>query len=179
MRLYTYLPNSERHAYIYAPQEAEELLFFREIVPRSTDWPDIVLKADERNLPLGDFPALYGPTPVFSERAWSVFRKHLEGTVEALPLRHPSGITLYAINVLLVLDCLDWDRSKLSKNPVNGRITHISRYHFKEVRFDQWVMFKLPETAGLKVIVTDRFKQLVEDAGLKGLSFHRAIYEGA
>jgi len=182
MNVYRIKPNSDTFERIYARVEDRDLLFFSSAQPLSAKWIPLPVLPDDRLLenvmdepvPInGDFPSLYGPTPVFSERAWESLYSLVNGSVEALPLIYPSGETYFAINVLDVVDCLDLTKTKLTRNDVTGRVSSIQEYHFRPHLLTGKHMFKLPETKALEVLVSEEFKQAVEANGLKGLIFRK------
>jgi Immunity protein family (Imm11) len=116
---------------------------------------------------------LYGPTPVFSHRAWNALQPRVTRSVEALPIFLPSGEPLFAINVLDLVDCLDQATTQLSRSNVTGRVSSVQRYGFKDGACEGKVMFKTPETKGLEVLVTDTFKRAVEANHLRGVIFRK------
>lgn len=176
MKFFRYKPDSEKFGYIYAPPHARDSLDLFESTPKLKEWTEITVEPDERGLALGDFPSLYNSTPVFSEKAWKTLMPHLGDSIEALPINHPGRIRLFAINVLMVVDCLDISKSRLARNPVTGRVNRIFEYQFHGNAFADKLLFKLPETSGLEVIVSDRFKEIIETEGLTGLKFDREIF---
>jgi hypothetical protein len=117
----------------------------------------------------GDFPSLINHVPVLSSRAWQVLQSLIGGSVEALPLEHPTGI-FYAINVLDLVDCLDYSRSQIERFP-SGGIMYIERYAFKKGCVEGRHIFKIAEAPLKRVLVSDTFKQLVEKSQLEGLIF--------
>jgi hypothetical protein len=119
----------------------------------------------------GDFPYLISHVPVFSGRAWQILQSLVKGSVEALPLEHPTK-TVYAINVLDLLDCLDYSRSQIVRFP-SGGIMEIERYAFKEGCVEGKHIFKIAEAPLKQVLVSDAFKELVERSQLEGLIFSK------
>jgi len=115
----------------------------------------------------GDFPFLLTSIPVFSERALQVLKPLVANKVEVLPLECQEEL-LYAINVLDVVDCLDHSRSKFGF--ISGYRT-IKQYAFKKGSIGGHHLFKLDETPQNDVLVSNRFKSLVEQNGLLGLTF--------
>ena len=83
-----------------------------------------------------------------------------------------SGI-YFLINVLEVVDCLDPINTKLVINEVSGNITAVRDHAFRAEPLEGKHIFKTPQTAGLEVLVSDKFKEIVEANDLKGLQFKR------
>lgn len=109
--------------------------------------------------------------PIFSERAVQALEPYLNSNVEVLPLQHPTQ-SFYAINVIRVLDGLDYENSIVEY--VEGHPTVVRRVHHFAFKLDiiqAYPIFKIPEYKRLRVFVTDTFKEAVEANGLKGFTF--------
>lgn len=121
----------------------------------------------------GDFPSLNPHIPVFTPKAWKQLN-HLLSQIETLSLNQGEYM---ALNVLNIVDALDKTQSELTQNRVTGRVSSIQKYVFMEEKLHNKHLFKIPETLGLEVYVSDTFKKVVEDNGLEGLSFEKLVYE--
>jgi hypothetical protein len=119
----------------------------------------------------GDFPELGSHIPVFSERAWRILEPLIGASVEALPLACDEG-TFLAINVTDVADCLDHERSSISRFS-DGRVMWVDSHVFKEGCVGDRNIFKIPESRLAAVFVSEKFKKAVEDTGLEGLIFRQ------
>jgi hypothetical protein len=117
------------------------------------------------DLPRGNFPYL-AAVPVFSERAVNELFPLIEQSVQILPLACDED-SLYIINVIDIVDCLDKTRSKL-KRFSQGGVMRIEHHVFREEAICDKHFFKIPELS-VPVYVSDTFKAVVEDKGLKGL----------
>jgi hypothetical protein len=180
MNVYRIAPNANAYECIYARKKDRDLLFFSECQPLLPNWRPLPVLGDDRleddsikQPKKGDFPSLYHPTPVFSQRAWDILSPLVQEGVEHLPLIHPSGEVYYAINVLELIDCLDLTKTKLTRNEACGEVwvSSIQTYKFKKRMLKGKHMFKIPETKGLEAYVLDEFKQAVETNGLLGMKF--------
>ncbi len=100
---------------------------------------------------------------------------------EFLPLIFASSTivdtTYYAINVLRMLDCLDYKRSEFTYFERTGNIRKVHKFEFKLNCIGGIPIFKLPILRSIRTYVTDEFKQLVEKSNLTGLEF-RKVWEG-
>ena len=92
----------------------------------------------------GDFPSLVSHVPVFSRRALHALSPLIGDSIEALPLQN-SVEELYAINVLAVVDCMDYSRAEL-KYFSDGEIMDIIRYAFKPDCIKGKHIFKVRES---------------------------------
>lgn len=122
----------------------------------------------------GDFPSLcnFWRFPVMTEAAWNALSATIGNNCEALPIWHPSGIPHCAIHIVNPLDALDHMRSKVSRSAVDGRISRIHKYVFKQDMVRDSHMFRLPIECGGELIIDTIFKKAVEERGLKGLTFN-------
>lgn len=75
----------------------------------------------------------------------------------------------YAFNCLNTVDCLDYERSSITRLP-SGGIGRIHRYFFLADRLAEAEIFRLPHYSSL-VFVTDSFVQRVLQHGLTGFEF--------
>jgi len=135
-------------------------------------WKPIEMERDRfgsaRVLPASDFPALAPNVPVFSQRAVEALYECLTRNGELLPLSFPGG-QYYAFICLNTVDCLDYERSSITRLP-SGGIGRIHRYFFLADRLAEAEIFRLPHYSSL-VFVTDSFVQRVLQHGLTGFEF--------
>ena len=126
------------------------------------------IRFPEDDLPKCDFPVLLGaePAAVFSDRALEVLLPLIEGSVEVLPL-DCEGDSLYLVNVIDVVDCLDENKSTAARIS-NGAIAFITHHVFHEQLVAGKHMFKLPMPR-VPIYVSDDFRVAVETSGLTGL----------
>ena len=96
-------------------------------------------------------------------------------SVEFLPAFY-QHITLYALNVVEVIDCLDHQKSEFEYFP-DGGIRRIKKYQLKSDLLHNKHIFKIPERIMGTTYVSDDFKNLIEQNGLSGLIFNK-IWEG-
>jgi hypothetical protein len=101
--------------------------------------------------------------------AWEILQPLVGDNVEPLPLACPS-VDLLALNVLLVLDCLDLSNAEPQYSADEGR--WYSGVRFKDGACRGIPVFKVPSYKHESYIyVSDEFKALVETNGLRGLRF--------
>ncbi|MDF2922663.1 MAG: hypothetical protein K0R57_1577 [Paenibacillaceae bacterium] len=111
---------------------------------------------------------------IFNDKAIHALNHILQGKVEILPLVHINAAapkSIFAINVIRMLDCLDYDRAKVKIDPEYKIITEIKRYAFKEEMLRDETIFKMPQHRGTRVFVTEKFVRAVEENHLTGLEF--------
>jgi hypothetical protein len=143
-----------------------------------------VVDEDTRVLPVGDCPFVPGfyVVPVLSAKAVETLRDLLRENGELLPLICDEG-TYYVFNTTTVVDALDEQRSGFTplqeidpdlfwdSAPDEMRAT---RFEFFSEKVADLSIFRIPFGFNYAVnypLVTDRFVQRVQTAGLKGFEF--------
>lgn len=121
-----------------------------------------------------DFPPIDAALCVFSERAVHALAPLLGESVEYLAVEVAGGSVTLA-NVLNVVDCLDEGRSEVLRLP-DERPLFVSRYQFKSAHVGGFHMFRIPQTQGTEVIVSEQFCDVVRSAGLKGYEFEPPLW---
>ncbi|MEL7657125.1 MAG: DUF1629 domain-containing protein, partial [Bacillota bacterium] len=132
--------------------------------------PEVVRLEPEKKLPLSDAPGLYAHLPVFNDKAITVLNKYLEKTAEILPLKN-SEDNFYAINILKVLDCIDYDKSEFKLFKDGKRIMRFKKYSFLEDKIQDCHIFKIKDEPLGSPFVTDDFRDVVKSNELTGFIF--------
>src|SRR5690554_3152186 len=79
---------------------------------------------------IGDFPSLVIGDPVFSEKAWGVFKPYIGKYTEPLPLITTEG-KYYALNILNIIDALDKENSEISYRSRDRKSTRLNSSHVR------------------------------------------------
>lgn len=173
MKFYKYIADCDR----FESLTPRRYLKDREIIYALMDgesvaklWQPLAVNVDRTKKRSSDFPSLYGPIPVFSERAVGALAPLLGDFVEPLPLQCSSKTPYFAMNVLSVVDALDRKKSEIEYDS-DGDVTFVRRYSLIKKRIGKLNIFKLPETKALEVFVSEAFRECVEEEGLTGLKF--------
>ena len=144
------------------------------IPARVTYSTDVYDDTDERHERAPNFASL-GSCIACDEEAKSIIEDMLEGYAELLLLNCDKKMQkqYYIVHPTREIDCEDRDRSDwedfIKGRPDIGRSVH--RFAFKQHLIGDAPMFILPGTTPITPFVTDRFKQLIEDNNLTGLTF--------
>jgi hypothetical protein len=119
---------------------------------------------------LCDFTAVAAKesVPVLSTRAKQVVAPMLGDKAQWLPLTFDEQ-EYWLLNLLNIVDALDEAQSILCRLP-DGKVIGIDGYALRPDLIVQEWMFKV-STAPFDVLVTERFRSLVEDNSLTGLHF--------
>lgn len=122
--------------------------------------------------PLGDRCGIdYKLDPmVLSRGALDVLLPHIGSYAQELPLDFDER-SYSLLNITRVIDALDESRSELYRFPSSGRVGDILRYVFKTELVKDEFIFKIPQLPRNAVFVTNRFVEIVTEAGLTGFDF--------
>ena len=139
--------------------------------PLAEEWSPLPVKLYKMKY-RGNFFGLRSHVPVFDERALEAIGPTIENFVEILPLSHnePDLAKIYAIHVLPILDCLDFNRADVRRFN-DGRLMSVWKYAFLEEVIGETPIFRIKDLVLNYVFVSDIFKDAVDVAELKGLLF--------
>ncbi|MDR6553765.1 imm11 family protein [Paenibacillus qinlingensis] len=137
----------------------------------SDNWPTIYMEDINKKGRLYDCTGLTPGKPILNEKAVNNLAYFLDGKAEELPLKHARE-PYYVINVINVVNCLDYEKSDLVIHDKYKVVKDIKRYVFKEDMVQGQAIFKIPEFKGSYIFVTDEFRNSVLESGLTGFEFH-------
>lgn len=109
----------------------------------------------------------------FDKMALEAVNDLIKDSVEILPLLCADG-EFYAINVIKVLDCIDYDKAKFERFSDGKRIMMFIKYAFIESKVRGKHIFKIIDETKRNPFVSDEFRQRVIDSNLKGFKFELA-----
>lgn len=180
MRLFRYSPDIDNAVGLYklCPLEEWQTIRVRLIAGEhlAKDWKALQCEWSHENIAYRrDFPPIDAALCVFSERAVRTLAPLLGESVEYLSLDVAGGgVTL--VNILNVIDCLDEEKSEVYRLP-NGQPLLVSNYQFRSLDVPALHMFRIPQTRGTEVIVSDQFCSAIQSAGLTGYEFEPPVWE--
>ena len=121
--------------------------------------------------PYHDYPSPGSETAIFSRRAVETLKDLLLPSGELLPTITQTG-EYYVYNILHKSDAFDVTASIAEFMPSSGKETafSIERYELRPEKMGNHAVFRLREDPA-SIMVTDRFKERVEKAGLNGFFF--------
>ncbi|MBQ7004627.1 MAG: hypothetical protein IJN11_01595 [Oscillospiraceae bacterium] len=146
--------------------------------PRKDNWSPLSVKRmePERQLPLSDAPGF--TIPVFSKNAVELLCPLISNSAEVLPLDFTEK-EYYGINVLSILDVIDYTKSKYRLFSDGKRIMAFQKYSFRECEeLEKYHIFKIIDEPTRRAFVSDEFKQTVENSNLTGFIF-KLIWDNA
>ena len=135
---------------------------------KKNNWNPLHVKRmePEKGLALGDAPGF--TIPVFSKKALDVLLPIISDSVEILDLvcEHAE---YYGINVISILNVIDYSKSKYRMFSDGKRIMAFQKYAFRlETDIGNYNIFKIVDEPARRAFVSDRFKKLIEDNDLTG-----------
>lgn len=175
MKIYKYTTSEEFNGFFLDKKGASFRKLIRSGDSLKSDWEPIHLKDDGRGCQ-GDFSLMMSADLLlFSCRAWSLLEPFIGNDTEALPVSANSRVDLLAIHLLSTaeVDCLDKENSKIVYSKLDGRPMSVRKYMFREEIIREKILFRVPETAHFETFVTEKFKTLVEQEKLTGLTLRR------
>lgn len=136
----------------------------------SPSWIPLPVKFLYKSRKKGDCPSLQ-IVPFFSTKAVTVLSEIMGEDVEYLPVSgEASKFTI--VNVIKLIDALNKQKSILEYFD-DGRIFNYSKLVLDPKKLSTENIFKLVEFPRTDIIVSDKFKDAVEKAGLKGFAFEK------
>ena len=138
---------------------------------KKNNWKALPVKRMEpdKKLELSDAPGF--TIPVFSKRALEILRPLIENSIEELKLEF-SEAQYYGINVISVLDVIDYTKSHYKMYSDGSRIMAFQQYAFRIS--DELInnnIFKIVDETRGRAFVSDKFKQEVKRNNLTGFKF--------
>ena len=139
-------------------------------------WPRIMVRNfDSPKKKLGDYINKISSDVIILEKNALEKIRHIMGNVEVLPLACDFG-DYWAINVLAVLDCIDYDNSEyvtFDNSFINGRlrVMNFKKYVFREDVVRGHHMFKIIDTPRSAIFVDEVFVNAVKEHKITGFEF--------
>jgi len=122
----------------------------------------------EKKLELSDAPGF--TIPVLSKKAVKCLKPLIRENVEILPLKFEEG-KYFAVNIITVLDAIDYEKSKYKTFSDKKRIMVFEKYAFIEEKVANIPIFKIVDKPIKSRFVSDEFKRIVEKNNLRGFKF--------
>lgn len=138
------------------------------------EWVPIEVECGEpeKALPISDFPLLYSHIPVLSSKAFTILSPTIKDDVEFLQIAH-KGEDYYALNVVSILNCVDYQKSVFRRFPSTGRIMAFQQYAFNVSEVKNHHIFKIPDEPLRYPFVSDQFRSLCIENKLTGCKFEQ------
>ena len=163
------------HTYrAFETKEKDEYKFFSFRGAPISEWTDVILYPSmhrtEIGKEVGDVLPVEVSAVVVNERCFNIIKLYIQGAVQVLNAKRETQ-QIFALNVTEIRDCLDREKSKLKLFSSSGRIMRIEKYAFRREMLSNAFIFKIPEEVHTHPYVTDDFKNLIEQNGIKGFKF--------
>ena len=136
-------------------------------------WDELTVKYydEDEGLKTGDAPGF--TIPVFNKKSLDILFTKIKNEVEILPLRIGNE-NLYGINVLTILDAVNYEKSDYKMFRDGKRIMKFNKISFKDSIIQGKNIFKIVDLKRSLIFVSEEFKRIVEENGLEGFLFELA-----
>lgn len=128
----------------------------------------VVRMEPEKKLELSDAPGF--TIPVFSKKALECLYPLIKNEIEVLPLIFEER-EYFGINVIKVLDAIDYEKSIYKTFRDGKRIMAFKKYFFIPDKIKNVSIFKITDEKTRYAFVSDEFKTIVENNKLTGFKF--------
>ena len=125
---------------------------------------------DEIDKPIGDVFSVEISSFILNEKSYKVLYPYLKNHSQIFKIKSDNKI-FYVVNVIDIIDCLNYDESELKYFSSSGRVMDVEKYVFKTEKLKNATIFKLPEFPKAISYVTEEFKKAVEENNIKGFKF--------
>ena len=125
---------------------------------------------DEIDKPIGDVFSVEISSFILNEKSYKVLYPYLKKHSQIFKIKSDNKI-FYVVNVIDIIDCLNYDESELKYFSSSGRVMDVEKYVFKTEKLKNATIFKLPEFPKSISYVTEEFKKAVEENNIKGFKF--------
>ena len=132
-------------------------------------------------LTLCDCPLFLTHLPLMNEKALNILMPLINKSIEILPVNVPEitdpAYNYSMINVLEVIDCVDWDNTEVELLPITNDLFEVLKFSLKEETVKNRHIFHLYERnksidyPAHKIYVSDKFRNIVLNNNLTGLDF--------
>lgn len=125
---------------------------------------------DEIDKPIGDVFSVEISSFILNEKSYKALYPYLKNHSQIFKIKSDNKI-FYVVNVIDIIDCLNYDKSELKYFSSSGRVMDVQKYVFKTEKLKNATIFKLPEFPKSISYVTEEFKKVVEENNIKGFKF--------
>lgn len=145
---------------------------------KDTWWPRKMVR--DNDLPLGDYISKLSSDVMIMQRKAIKQLASIMGNIEILPLDCDFG-DYWAINILDVLDCIDYEKSEFVRFPAttgpNPRIMKFLQFAFLPEKIQGHHVFKIVDQPKSHIFVDDVFVEEVRKNSITGFEFI-PVWEG-
>lgn len=132
------------------------------------NWSIPSIESFDDKLPLGDVSCF--SIPIFNKKTLDILFPLIKDNIEVLPMQYANE-TLYGINVLTMLDAIDYENSDYLTFSDKKRIMMFKRYSFKPEIVLDCNIFKIVDEPRRNAFVSEEFYNVVKKNELKGFKF--------
>ncbi|BCL36436.1 imm11 family protein [Nostoc sp. MS1] len=181
MNIYIPIPDSDNYdGFYYLDQENSHDILSRFLnfamyqdIEEKSEWIPLPVGIESFGTKRGDFLGVVAWTFACNNRAWKILEPLIGNSVKLLPLQCDEG-EFNILKVINIIDCLDYSRADLFIFEETGRVLRIEKYAFKEELIQDQHFFAVPECK-FGILVSQKFKDVVDQHQLKGLKFKQVV----
>lgn len=140
--------------------------------PKFKNWNPIQVKR-MYDREFSNSPGLSSHIPIFDQSAVDILKDLLIGNAEILPLDCEYG-KYFAINVIKVLDCIDYEKAEFKMFRDGKRIMRFTKYAFDLLKVGNEHLFKIVDEPLRRPFVSDEFRNRILLNDLTGFKFELA-----
>ena len=137
---------------------------------KEAEWDILSVARMYGNRDMSNTPGFSPHILIVDEKAYDALKDVLKNDAEFLPVEL-EGKRLYILNVIKVLDCIDYDKSEYKTFRDGKRIMRFKKYAFIESAIVGNEIFKIKDEPLKRPFVTTKFKDIVENSNLTGFKF--------
>ena len=143
--------------------------------PVKNQWKTLEVKEydDSKDYKTGDAPGAF--IPMFNKKALDILLPIINDYIEILPFRFHDDC-LYGINVLCLVDAIDYELSEYKTFRDGKRIMRFYKYAFIDDAIKDKEIFKITDLKRGDVFVSERFYNAVHENGLEGFDM-KLVYD--
>jgi hypothetical protein len=139
-------------------------------IEEESDWKPLSVEVQSLNTKRGVFSGIDAQHITCNSRAWEVLEPLISSSVKLFPIDYKGDI-YYLLKVINIIDCLDYDKADVFRFET-GKVLGINKYAFQESLIQNQHFFALPEIK-FNILVSQEFKDCIEQNGLEGLLFEQ------
>lgn len=179
MNIYTPFPDCDNYDSLYRLDQEKSFDILQRFlnmgkyqdVEESSIWTPLEVRIESLNTKRGDFFSIIARKFASTQKAWNILAPLIENNVQLLPLKSDDG-DFNILKVINTIDCLDHTKADIFRSPETNRVLRIRKYVFKTELIQNQHFFSIPESK-FGILVSQSFKDLVEQNNLKGLKFEQ------
>jgi hypothetical protein len=139
-------------------------------IEEKSEWEPLPVEVQSLDTKRGAFLGIVAHHLVCNSHAWKILEPLIGSNVKLFPIEY-TKYSYYLLKVINIIDCLDYTKADVLRSET-GRVLGVNKYAFQENLIKTEHFFALPEIK-FDILVSQEFKDCVEQNGLEGLLFEQ------